>query len=323
LEIEVSEKIYGGHTIAALKRFVAHTFDPVHGGDTIDEICKDSATSARVIVDLIAEIERAAKPVEAAQPFKWCDGCISAHACAMCGKCQVQSAPVPQDGDERARFEVDLLAYFAEKQPDRTLTLEAIKGWRGSDGDYAERPVVRGMWEGWQRRAALASNKAAAVAVTDLAADISADRHFIAGVKLGWNFRDANDEKGFQACIEGRSAQIREAKATPPAPIASASEAVPDAWMHILAKPGKRTVWASVEENDTPEDLRDWLKKPNSYRVDKPLYTHPAAAQPSRAEVLEDAASLIEPKNGPNDWTEYAKIKAECAAAIRALKDKP
>jgi hypothetical protein len=170
---------------------------------------------------------------------------------------------------------------------------------------------------------ALASNKAAAVAVTDLAADISADRHFIAGVKLGWNFRDANDEKGFQACIEGRSAQIREAKATPPAPIASASEAVPDAWMHILAKPGKRTVWASVEENDTPEDLRDWLKKPNSYRVDKPLYTHPAAAQPSRAEVLEDAASLIEPKNGPNDWTEYAKIKAECAAAIRALKDKP
>jgi hypothetical protein len=70
-------------------------------------------------------------------------------------------------GDERARFEVDLLAYFAEKQPDRTLTLEAIKGWRGSDGDYAERPVVRGMWEGWQRCAALASNKAAAVAARE------------------------------------------------------------------------------------------------------------------------------------------------------------
>lgn len=49
-----------------------------------------------------------------------------------------------------------------------------------------------------------------------LAADVSADRHFIAGVKLGWNFRDANDEKGFQACIEGRSAQIRQAIAADP-----------------------------------------------------------------------------------------------------------
>jgi hypothetical protein len=42
----------------------------------------------------------------------------------------------------------------------------------------------------------------------------------------------------------------------------------------------------------------------------------------SRAEVLEQAASLIEPKNEPSDWTEYAKIKAECAAAIRAIKEK-
>lgn len=54
----MSEKTYGGHTVAALKEFVAHTFDPVHGGDTIDEVCNDNGTSARVITDLIAEVAR-------------------------------------------------------------------------------------------------------------------------------------------------------------------------------------------------------------------------------------------------------------------------
>jgi hypothetical protein len=48
-------------------------------------------------------------------------------------------------------------------------------------------------------------------------AGISADRNFIAGVKLGWNFCDAGDEKGFQACIEGRMKQISEARAASPA----------------------------------------------------------------------------------------------------------
>lgn len=31
----------------------------------------------------------------------------------------------------------------------------------------------------------------------------------------------------------------------------------------------------------------------------------------------EACADLIEPKNPPHDWTEYAKIKAECASDIR------
>lgn len=35
----------------------------------------------------------------------------------------------------------------------------------------------------------------------------------------------------------------------------------------------------------------------------------------------EACAELIEPKNDPSDWTEYARIKAACAAAIRARKD--
>jgi hypothetical protein len=53
------------------------------------------------------------------------------------------------------------LAYFKETQPDRTLTLDAIKEWRGESGDYAGRPIVRGMWEGWQR--ALLARQPAAI----------------------------------------------------------------------------------------------------------------------------------------------------------------
>ena len=54
----MSEKTYGGHSIEALREFIAHTFDAQHGGDTIDEVCSDSSTSARVMTDLIAEIGR-------------------------------------------------------------------------------------------------------------------------------------------------------------------------------------------------------------------------------------------------------------------------
>lgn len=63
-----------------------------------------------------------------------------------------------------------------------------------------------------------APDNSQAVALSETRADIAADRHFINGVKLGWNFRDANDEKGFQACIEGRAKQIQDARAALSAP---------------------------------------------------------------------------------------------------------
>jgi hypothetical protein len=44
-----------------------------------------------------------------------------------------------------------------------------------------------------------------------------------------------------------------------------------------------------------------------------------AGWQAAEAAALERAAKLIEPTNPPDDWTEYARIKAECAAAIRKL----
>lgn len=65
---------------------------------------------------------------------------------------------------------------------------------------------------------------AQAVALSETRADIAADRHFINGVKLGWNFRDANDEKGFQACIEGRAKQIQDARAALSAPTSVSAE---------------------------------------------------------------------------------------------------
>ncbi len=37
------------------------------------------------------------------------------------------------------------------------------------------------------------------------------------------------------------------------------------------------------------------------------------------AATIERCAKEIEPRSPPEDWTEYAEIKAECAAAIRAL----
>jgi hypothetical protein len=38
-------------------------------------------------------------------------------------------------------------------------------------------------------------------------------------------------------------------------------------------------------------------------------------------QALEWAAQRIEPRNAPDDWTEYAKVRAEAAREIRALID--
>lgn len=76
----------------------------------------------------------------------------------------------------------------------------------------------------------------------------------------------------------------------------------PVAWLHVIAKPGKRTEWASIEEDDTPDDVRDWMDKPNSYRVDKPLYLA-ASQQPTQsAEPTDDEieAMCAEHGLGPN-----------------------
>lgn len=43
------------------------------------------------------------------------------------------------------------------------------------------------------------------------------------------------------------------------------------------------------------------------------------AWQASRAVALEEAAKRIEPRNAPDDWTDYAKVRAQAASDIRAL----
>jgi hypothetical protein len=51
----------------------------------------------------------------------------------------------------------------------------------------------------------------------------------------------------------------------------------------------------------------------------------PAEPEPSKSEwneAIEAAAKACEPSNvdDPSDWTDVAKVRAECAATVRALK---
>jgi hypothetical protein len=76
--------------------------------------------------------------------------------------------------------------------------------------------------------------------------DISADSHFIAGMKLGWNLCDAGDEKGFHACIEGRRKQIRDARAL--AQTAPVGEAKPklSVWYGPMPESNGKTNWTAI-----------------------------------------------------------------------------
>ena len=48
---------YGGYTVDQLRGFIAHTFDTEHGGDSIDDLTRDGAASARIVRDLLDAIE--------------------------------------------------------------------------------------------------------------------------------------------------------------------------------------------------------------------------------------------------------------------------
>ena len=52
---------------------------------------------------------------------------------------------------------------------------------------------------------------------------------------------------------------------------------------------------------------------------DEDANTYWAIWQASRRTALEEAARAVEPRNSPDDWTDYAVIRAGAAAAIRAL----
>jgi hypothetical protein len=78
---------------------------------------------------------------------------------------------------------------------------------------------------------------------------------------------------------------------------------------------------------DQRERFEAWAKKMQPRLLDRPCDDAERLLQLSaweswkagEAAALERAAQLIEPTNPPDDWTEYARIKAECAAAIRKL----
>ena len=202
-------------------------------------------------------------------------------------------AAVPQEGDERARF----LDYWCDEIPEYLRAK-----WRQNVNELLDTPnaneKLQAALEAWQ--AALASNKAAAVAV-----DFPYQRTFdaiAAATKI---------EAGHIAISVRAFAEAYNAKS--PAPIASAEEVSPVQLddFHALncgvwgsnhsctchcAAPHNQI--ASVSETvpvaeivlfggDVKEVAWTQGKMPE---VGTKLYTHPAAAQPSRAEVLTDAA---------------------------------
>jgi hypothetical protein len=155
-------------------------------------------------------------------------------------------------------------------------------------------------WELWQ--AALSSR-------ADVAADRTADRHYIAGMQVGYNFGVEENSAGMQKCIEQRQKDIRESKIDEPSRAdGGKGEAV---YQMQLRGPD----WADVEKR-TFDDL------PRIRR--RIVYTAPqaeCAPQQTDAEALYEAwqstLKHVETQPGsPNfDGAEAyeAHLKAECA----------
>jgi len=281
--------------------------------------------------------------------FKWCDGCISAHACAMCGKCQVQAAPVPQDdGDEQEAFEWPPLPALPDQgfyAHDRALFTEhQMQGYANAYGEAV--------------RAALAS-KAAPIAVAEPVKVQTAFEDYRRGLMEAFHVANMINANRQGRTAEETCAYLVRSLAElanggePPAPISSPSEAVYDTSVvkRIATQMGWGPAGASSEEAVPVAWIQgDHLEKakqaPFLCRVEPafregmgfvPIHTHPAAAQPSRAEVLEEAALLVE--QGQETITQVGDgeenrrhitprrhgnlMGLAYAEAIRALKEKP
>jgi len=125
----------------------------------------------------------------------------------------------------------------------------------------------------------------------------------------------------------------------PPAPISSPSEAVYDTSVvkRIATQMGWGPAGASSEEAVPVAWIQgDHLEKakqaPFLCRVEPafregmgfvPIHTHPAAAQPSRSEVLEEACAAIKDEDDRQADNDYMLDSDDCIKVIRALKDKP
>ena len=125
--------------------------------------------------------------------------------------------------------------------------------------------------------------------------------------------REVSEDARIRKCVEIITADLSAAEA------AAAREAVERCaqWHETTAS-----------ANEMNNILGSAVKHSRCARIIRALAPPPPGAldrvrQAARAEGMEDAASLIMPKNDKSDWTEYAHIRAEAAAAIRAAKDQP
>jgi len=248
--------------------------------------------------------------------YKLCGCHIAPQATAITQQNDGQAAPVPQDGDKRAAFE----AHFRGLSHDMDFA-------RNGEGYYEDFDTQR-FWTGWQ--AALASNKAAAVAAREpvIPDELNPDtaklvRRFARALankllsaqrKYGYgNSWLADDWQ--EKCREELQRHVAKGDprdvaaycafmwhhdwsttATPPAPIVSAEEAVQVAEIVLFGGDVKEVAWT---KGKMPE-------------VGTKLYTHPAAAQPSNASLPQVTACCGRSECG-----------GECGNEWRGMVDRP
>lgn len=229
-----------------------------------------------------------------------------------------QAAPALRDGDERAS---------AKRLIDRH-----VNAARALEHMYTEKNIARLKAVGEELEAALASNKAAAVAVGEPIYQV---------LDVPGKWFDVR-EQDFANYFEGRERRV--VYATPPAPIAS--EAQPIAWTaDQLYDAIEETLLHHRMSNLEGDDgeafpLVDHLTTPGDRGIDSgkleirlicdAIYNevltkaiHPAAAHPARAEVLEEACAAIKAEDDRQADNDYMLDSDDCIRVIRELKEKP
>lgn len=79
------------------------------------------------------------------------------------------------------------------------------------------------------------------------------------------------------------------------------------------------TEWNWLDD-DADTSIPSWVREAIALPPDDSALRELIEAE--KADEREACAKRIEPTNPRDDWIEYAKIRAECAAAIRSRNDK-
>ncbi|MBC8741689.1 hypothetical protein F6X40_34575 [Paraburkholderia sp. UCT31] len=70
-----------------------------------------------------------------------------------------------------------------------------------------------------------------------------------------------------------------------------AVDGYPAAWLHILTKPGRRAEYASVSDDEEPDDIRSWVGQ-GAMHQKRPLFDNPAIVSPALTERVIEAMAF-------------------------------